>query len=325
MKGLIVDENELIRFIEWLPELNISQAYEVLLMVRSTGLREKYGFKGTDHKLDSKLVHGYLSETIPVSSPIPFKGKEYWRLRLYEDIIKLGVEAVEGEWFYVRYKPGTKEIDSIYTIPWQLMGLFVSINPTDYMKASLSTVKDVMESVWGIARGAEFRDMYRRPDTRYHANAMKHTITRFHSVDVDDRNLGRKVLDMVSSIFGYKPAVIQTKRGIHVLVNIEYLAEIQLHRKYFGEMKREYRVLLGRFKDLSRVRGKEEEVERIRSSLESYVWDSDDPLFHRLIVASVIYLNERGGSLIEVKKKPIEPVPGTIYKEITVRFEPEEV
>jgi hypothetical protein len=323
--SLIADRKLLIEFIEWLPPLRITEAYEVLLMVRSTGLRDKYGFKGSDHKLDSRVVHGYLSEIIPSNISVPFAGREYWRLRLYEDIVKLTVEATNAEWFYVHHKPGSRDIEYIYRIPWQLMGVMISINPANIMKASLSTVKDVIEAMWGIAGGAGLRDKYRRPDTRYHANCMKHTITRFHTVDIDNEYLSKRFLELVSSTFGYRPAIIKTRRGIHILINIEFLSERRLHRLYFGEMKREYKVLLGRYKELSKIKGKEEEVEKLRSELEKYVWDSNDPLFHRLNVASAIYTNERGGSLVEVKKKPIEPVPGTVYKEITVGFSPEEL
>ena len=75
--SLVVDERELLRFVKWLPPISPGEAYEVVLMVRSTGLRDEYGFKGSDHKLDSRLVHGYLSERLPDAPGIPLPGAEH--------------------------------------------------------------------------------------------------------------------------------------------------------------------------------------------------------------------------------------------------------
>ena len=323
VNSLVVDEKELTRFIEWLTPLREDEAYEVILLIRSTGLRDKYGFKGTDHKLDSKVIHGYLNEIINNPPPVFNKPIEHWRLRLYEDVLKLGAEAVNVPWYYIRYVPGTRIVDSVYTVPPELMGVFISINPSNIMKASLSTVKDVVDSAWTIASTSKIKEAFRRPDTRYHANIMRHSKTRFHTIDVDDKELGKRLLELFASKFGFKPATIKTVRGIHILINIELLTSKGVNYAYFGkamDYRRMIEPLLSRYDVAS-----EKEKEEMRSKLERYVWESNDPLFQRITVASKIYRNERGGPLVEIKKKPIEPVPGTRYKgEVIVTFTPEE-
>ena len=319
--SLVVDERELLRFVKWLPPISPGEAYEVVLMVRSTGLRDEYGFKGSDHKLDSRLVHGYLSERLPDAPGIPLPGAEHWRLRLYEDVKKLAVAAVGAEWYYVKYRPGTRVPEAVYKIPHQLMGLYVAINPASVMRAALSTVKDVLESVWTMAESGSrnMAELFRRPDTRYHANAMKHSVTRFHTIDIDDPGLAARVLKLVREELGFRPATIRTRRGIHILVNLPALEERGVISRWVGTMSRDAKTLLTEYK-----KQPAEGRETLRRALEDYVWGSSDPLFHRLSVASEIYKNERGGSLVEVKKKPLEPVPGTLYKGVVARFEPEE-
>lgn len=321
MNNLVVDKKELVNFLEWLKSLREDEAYEVILLIRSTGLRDKYGFKGTDHKLDSKVIHGYLNEIIK-NPPVFNKPVEHWRLRLYEDILKLGAEAVNVPWYYMKYVPGTRIVDSVYTVPPELIGVFISINPSNAMKASLSTVKEVIDASYTIASTGRIKEAFRRPDMRYHANIMRHTKTRFHTIDVDDEKLGRRFIDLFTDIFGFKPAIIRTVRGYHILVDIELLSYKGILSTYFGKVVDYKRIepLLSKY-DLFKGKEKEE----VQSKLDNYVWNSTDPLFHRVTVASKIYRNERGGSIVEIKKKPLEPVPGTRYKGlVTVRFTPEE-
>lgn len=322
VSSLLVDEGEFRKFLMWLPPLQEDEAYEIILMIRSTGLRDVYGFKGSDHKLASKLVHGYLSEKIPRVPGLQFRNIEHWRLRLYEDVKKLAVEAVQADWFYIKYKAGTREVEEVYKIPYQLMALYISINPSKVMRASLSTVKDVLESTWTMAesRNTILKEIYRRPDERYHANAMKHTRTRFHTIDVDEKELGDRILKLVSETFGHTPPTIMTKRGLHILVNLEKLTEEKLIHKWVGKQDKNILPVIERYKKLSKAGTRQREVEVLREKLEDYIWNSNDPLFHRMKVASILYVNERGGSIVEVKKKPIEPIPGTYYKGIIARI-----
>ena len=322
--SLIIDKNELWKFISWLPPLEGDQAYEVVLMIRSTGLRDKYGFKGSDHKLMSKVVHGYLSSKIRGLAGVPMDEIELWRYRLYEDIERMGILGKQGRWSYIKYKSGSnKEIETVYDVPHELLGLLISINPSSIMKASLSTIRDIEEAVWSMASGEgkqRIRDFFRRPDERYHANIMKHMMTRIHTIDIDDMELSKKVLGVVRRSLGFTPPVIRTRRGIHILVNMDDLKRRKLIEFWIGGQDKRIPKLVNKYKYHVKGNDKKETLEKIREELEAYVWNSEDPLFHRLVVASVLYKNNRGGSLVEVKKKPLEPIPGTLYKGIVVKF-----
>lgn len=327
MESLLVDRNELWEFLSWLPSIDEKYAYELILMIRSTGLREKYGFKGSDHKLMSKVVHGYLNAKVSGVENVPGE-VELWRLRIYEEVERLALLGKSGVWHYVKYKAGSNTIvENVYTIPWELIALLISINPSSVMRAALSTVRDIEEAVWSMAegRGVELiKGLFRRPDERYHANIMRHTVTRFHTIDIDDASLAGRVLELVSNEFGFKPATIKTRRGFHILVNLVELKERQLINKWVGRKSEKIARIHGEYKKTANIKPDSQRVHKLREELEEYVWSSCDPLFHRFNIASTLYKNERGGPLIEIKKKPIEPVPGTLYKGITVKFSPEE-
>ena len=318
MGSLIKDEKMLLDFISWLPPIREDEAYLIVMMIRSTGLRDIYGFKGSDHKLASKLIHGYLSEVVTKVPFLPLRNVEHWRLRLYEEITRFAVSAVQSRWYYVKYKAGTREVDEVFLVPPQLIAIYISINPTRILRASLSTVKDVEEAVWTIAEGrATVKSVFARPDERYHANAMKHTRTRFHVIDVDDKELAERVLEVVTEALGFTPPRIVTRRGMHILLNLEELEEHGIIDKWVGRADKRMINLSKKYENLVR-HGKD--AKELRAMLEEYVWYSDDPLFHRFQVASKLYVSEKGAGLIEIKKKPLEPVPGTLYKGVVVKF-----
>jgi len=316
IESLLVDEKEFIKFLEWLPPLREDEAYEIVLMIRSTGLRDMYGFKGSDHKLQSKVVHGYLSERIPYVEGLPFRNIEHWRLRLYEDVKRLAIEAVKTDWFYIRYKEGTREVNEVLKVPPQLTALYISINPSNILKATLSTVKDILEATWTIAGSNKpiIKEIFRRPDERYHANIMKHTKTRFHTVDIDDQELSNKILQIITETLEYKPPTITTKRGKHILINLEELTKNNTINKWIGKQNKEIPPIIENYKKHHNEKDKEK--------LEEYIWNSNDPLYHRITTASIIYTDQKGAPIIEIKKKPLEPIPGTLYKGTTIKFTP---
>lgn len=206
--GVLVDPGEAIRFIEYLPQLEWHQAYVAMLLIRSKGLKEQYGFKGTDHSLEIRIVPGYHRDP---------------RFRLYLLIRRFAVLAQFSDQYYI-YERHTKDGVEIYRIPQPLVAIMVSPNPSDWVRASVDTVMEFLDSLrqamLNPERASEF---VRRLDVRLGANAMRRSKHMFHVIDIDDRALIPEIETAVQEILGYMPARIETKRGEHILVKVSEL------------------------------------------------------------------------------------------------------
>jgi len=203
--GIMVEPKETIKFIEFLPDIEWNKAYVVLLLIRSKGLKEKYGFKGSDHSLSLHVVPGYYDDP---------KFKLYLVLRRYSVIAKYSKE-------YYIYERHSNEGIEYYKIPQPLVALMVSPNPSDWIKASVDTVSEFISSLRDALINPERADeIIRRIDVRLGANAMKRTRHIFHMIDIDDRSLISEVESKVQEIIGYVPARIITKRGEHILIKV---------------------------------------------------------------------------------------------------------
>ena len=203
--GAMVDPHMCWEFVEFLPELEWHQAYVVLLLIRSKGLKEKYGFKGSDHSLSIHVVPGYYDDP---------RFKLYLVLRRYAVLMEYSSE------YYV-YERHTGDGVELYRIPSSLVALMVSPNPADWVRASVDTATEFINSLRDAMNNpAEAGRIVRRMDVRLGANAMGRTKRLFHMIDVDDMDVAREVEDKVVELLGYLPARIRTKRGEHILVKV---------------------------------------------------------------------------------------------------------
>jgi len=218
--GIMVDPEETIKFIEFLPEISWNQAYVVLLLIRSKGLKEKYGFKGSDHSLSLHVVPGYYDDP---------KFKLYLVLRRY------AVVAEYSEEYYV-YERHVGDNVEIYRVPQPLVALMVSPNPSDWVKASVDTINEFVNSLRDALLNPERAgEVVRRIDVRLGANSMRRTKHIFHMIDIDDRSLIPEVEGKVQEIVGHLPARIITKRGEHILVRVSEFTKNQA-KKWFSEI-----------------------------------------------------------------------------------------
>ncbi len=218
--GIMVQPKETIKFIRFLPEISWNQAYVVLLLIRSKGLKEKYGFKGSDHSLSLHVVPGYYDDP---------KFKLYLVLRRYSVIAEYSRE------YYV-YERHTSEGVEYYRIPQPLVALMVSPNPSDWVKASVDTVNEFVNSLRDALINPERAgELVRRIDVRLGANSMRRAKHIFHMIDIDDRSLIPEVEGKVQEIVGYMPARIITKRGEHILVRVSEFTKNQA-KKWFSEI-----------------------------------------------------------------------------------------
>jgi len=220
--GIMVDPEEAIRFIEFLPDIGWSQAYVVLLLIRSKGLREKYGFKGTDHCLSIHIVPGYYDDP---------KFKLYLVLRRYSVVAYYSRE-------YYLYERHVGDSIEYYHVPQPLVALMVSPNPSDWVRASIDTVNEFISSLREAMLNPERAgEIVRRIDVRLGANAMRRTRHLFHMIDIDDRSLIPEIESKVTEIIGYMPARVITKRGEHILVKVSDFTREQA-RRWFNEIPR---------------------------------------------------------------------------------------
>lgn len=311
---LIADEAELTRFIEWLPPLKETEAYRLMMMVRST---PELKIRGGGDKLEIRLVHGYDKALVS------FNGRpiEFWRFRYYLIVKRMAVGAVHADWYIVKYDPSDiNRITSVFKVPPSNIAIYTTINPLSFIKASIATAKEIMDSLANIALTSEpLKRVYRRPDERYKDLAMRYMYKRYYVVDVDDPDLSGQIYKLVAETLGYKPAKIITRRGVHVFVNIERAKKDKTVRRLFGVKNKRIERLVSEYKN--RVR-KGENAEKIEKELMDYIWNSNEPLFNRLKVAEEVYTDYKGAKLVEVKDYPLEPLPGTYYKGVIVRFDP---
>ena len=223
--GLLVDEQELRRFISWLPDIEWNEAYVVMILIRSKLLKKKYGFKGTDHTLKLEIVPGYLVR---------------WRERLFRKIKQFALLGYYSEelYEYIRYKPGTREPEEIINIPRQLIGIMIGINPADWVKVSVKAVEEFNMSLLNAMYHPEQADkLVRRIDLRIPALCMKYAKHRFHMIDLDTKN-NKVVSDFESrlkEVLGYRPAKIETPHGYHYIIPV-YRFDKETAKKWFTYM-----------------------------------------------------------------------------------------
>jgi len=209
--SLLVDENELKRFIEWLPDIGWDEAYLVMILIRSKMLKKIFGFKGTDHTLQRTIVPGYY--------------REYTKLMLEKTIKRYALLGYYSRelFMYFRHKPGTDEVEEAIEVPRELIGIMILINPVDWINASLLTVNDVVRAFYSAWRKPkESEKLIRRIDTRYLRNCHSREKRMFHQIDVDTKE--KEVISVLEDKFieylGFIPAHIETPHGYHYLVPV---------------------------------------------------------------------------------------------------------
>jgi len=314
---LRVDYDELKRFTLWLPPLDRHQAYVLLLLTRTRDLRRKKKFKGSDAKLQSYAVHGALSGAIPAGADSPFDTSvEEWRLRYYSVVLRLEAMRRYAPFYYVRKRPDTKEPFDVARIPPETIMIYTTVSPSDVLDAAADVVAESARWAFASARGRA--DVFRRPDELYKSRLHAHVKARFHTIDVDDKALLDRLLTLLRETLGYRPAVIYTRRGGHILIDLRLLDELGATNRWVGPPAPELRRTVEAYM--------KEPAPALAKKIEEHVFSGASPLFHAIPALGVIYRDpETGGPLVEIKTKSIEPVPGTEHKGEIVRFEPEQL
>ena len=150
--GHMLNPEETLKFIEYLPEVKWYEAYVAMILIRSKGLKEKFGFKGTDHSLEIKIVPGYRTHP---------------KLSLYLLLRRMSVLAQHSSEYYTYERHINANKVEIYRVPPELVVIMVSPNVSNWVKASTATVKEYVESLMHSVLNPESASrLVRRIDVR---------------------------------------------------------------------------------------------------------------------------------------------------------------
>jgi hypothetical protein len=216
-------------FLCWLYRETQPKAWEghvLLTLIRSKGLKEKLGFKGSDHSLGLRWIPGYLT---------PF---EKWFSRALSIVL---TEAWRADYVpNVYWKYGREPIP----VPPELISIMISPNPGKWLKSAHKACAEFHDGVTAVlsrllaGEGAsieELENQIHRPDVRLPAYMMKHQRKVLAQIDIDskDREVLRWVLERIPST-GAIRAVLETPHGYHLLVRLDMLSAEEAKKLWRG-------------------------------------------------------------------------------------------
>lgn len=185
---IIIDDDRLRDFIDWLPELKETEKYYMCLFARSKYTRDEAGKNGIPHlKTDKSQLRRFLCT------------KE----NMYRKIKQLEIE--EGCWFQ-------KEIP----IPQSALALYITPNPRDCYKATFNSLIKLSQCI---------RDQNKLANP--HAEVMSEiqktkSRTCFVDFDIDEEDT-TKLTDIIMKVLNTinidAITVLQTRGGAHILVD----------------------------------------------------------------------------------------------------------
>lgn len=195
---IILDEDELKRFIHWLPDLEDNELYYLALFSR-----KKYidCDKHPHIKADKNHIKRFTAN------------KE----RLFDKIKQL--EAPLGS-FTMKGKGGTK-----YVVPQESLVLYITPNPRNMEKATIQGAIDLMKIVQ--CKGKNCNPHQEILSTIQRTPSYKRVIT----FDIDEKDLS--VVEKIHDICGSAMDVVETRGGYHVLV---YPKEMSKNTKWHQEI-----------------------------------------------------------------------------------------
>jgi len=222
----VVKPKQMLDFFEFIWDEVEPKAWEgfvLLTLIRSKGLKEKFGFKGSDHSLGLRWVPGYLS-----------KRKGLWRLATVALSEAWRADAVPNV-----YWRGGKEL---IVVPPELIAIMVSPNPGNWVKGASKAVEEFLggltSSVLNMLKSGEVRyelaeKVLPRLDVRVPANMMKYTRKVFGMLDIDSKK--SELLNWALAELPNVRAVVETPHGYHVLFRLDKL-EPSKARRVFREL-----------------------------------------------------------------------------------------
>ncbi|AEM38151.1 hypothetical protein Pyrfu_0279 [Pyrolobus fumarii 1A] len=207
---MTVDENEVRKFVEWLPEISEDEAYVVQVMLRP--------WKPSHTNIPkSGLLHLEVIE-----------GGDGFRERLFDAIVRAALLASNaGTVFRVAHH------GRMVRVPPDAVAVYTRVNPSLLIRAATRLCIEHIEYLQSAAYSGKVEYSVL---TRRIASVLAREIhTRFHIIDVDDDSIVDNVVAAVEDIVGYVPPRIKTRRGLHILVPVSNL-DANRAKKWFREV-----------------------------------------------------------------------------------------
>ena len=221
-KSLLVDETELSYFLQWLPDINWDECYLMFMMPRVRKLKSIYGIAFKESVVARAVVPGYVND---------------WRDRFIREARKLGILGYHSSKLYLAYKRNEKGviIRSI-PVPWDTIGIFLVLSPSNWVKASLNTINQALSTISKTYNNpTAFRTEFTRIDKLFHSNIHKLGKGRYHIIDLDtkDESIVSKLEEYLCNALGFIPPRISTPHGYHYIIELKEMND-ELKKKWFG-------------------------------------------------------------------------------------------
>ncbi len=199
---MVVDESELKKFIDSLPEIDPREnAYLLMLMARTRYIKERLGIKVPERQtvFERKIITG-----------------ENWREKLVRTVKRLALLGYYSDQLYVVSKE-----DKLYAVPQFSTSIVIEMNPARVKKALISLWEDTL-------RLAIFEDAWHliaKLDKRWFSMLHSSTSKKIKTLDIDTKD--EDLVDLIrDKLLNYSKdgkvpyLLIETKRGYHFVVDL---------------------------------------------------------------------------------------------------------
>lgn len=179
---VVVDQEELEKFIDWLPDTEKGETYYFSLLARSKYVRDLgIGTMKSDKHQCARWV----------------AGKDRMMLKLLQTESPIGSYAIKG-----------------FTVPQEALAAYVTVNPRSHVKAAKLALKRLADVV---ADGEDNPNVYQESLTALH-KAMSRKV--FMDIDFDGVLLGHTLAMLRGKINPDCLSVVTTRGGFHLLVEL---------------------------------------------------------------------------------------------------------
>lgn len=207
---IITDIGELTKFVEWLPDLGVSETFYLCLFARSKYVRDLDDVNLPHIRSDKAQLKRFTSN------------KE----RLIDKIKQL--ECPVGSY---------KQKDTI--VPQEALALYITINPRCFIKANQKSIEKLLKLSWQPYNGFH---PYQEVMSEIQKAKSK---TRFVSFDFDiDKELFNDMYYSIDFINVEAMTVVETRGGFHLIVEPDKVVD-RFNKNWYNKMK----TLLNTFSD----------------------------------------------------------------------------
>jgi len=216
--NLLWSEEELIKFINLLPDLQEYHVYILMLMIRSRFAKQLLGIKVKDVVLEREVVPWY---------------KPNWRGDFVRKVRKLVVLGENADKIFIVSKEKGE-----FSVPPQVCGIVCVMNQANVKQALCDFLNETLKL---LVLQNDFENAH-KVWKRYVAQLHKRAKKTFHVLDLDvkDENIFNEVMSELDK-YNQPYFIIETSRGYHFIINLKTFSEDKkLAGKFFTEFVKKY-------------------------------------------------------------------------------------